>query len=220
MQPREQVDTGVDVGSNETAPARTSADPGRPGRLRGRCLAPRGLAAGLLVAVAALLALPLQAQAQARTLVSNVEQGAGATHSSFVDFDVAQAFTTGSNSAGYTLKSVELGIISSFNNATTLTVSIHSNSSGAPGARLGTLTNPASLAGGGVVAFTHTRGIALAASTTYFVVIDRVGANTGPLPVHQQHELGRRGSGEGVWLDHRQRQPGTRLGFERLLDVL
>ena len=185
MQPREQVDTGVDVGSNETAPARTSADPGRPGRLRGRCLAPRGLAAGLLVAVAALLlALPLQAQAQSRTLVSNVEQGAEATHSSFVDVDVAQAFTTGSNSAGYTLKSVELEIISSFNNATTLTVSIHLNSSGAPGARLGTLTNPASLAGGGggaVLAFTHTRGIALAASTTYFVVIDRVGANTGPL---------------------------------------
>ena len=61
MQPREQVDTGVDVGSHETAPARRSAD---PGRLRGRCLATRGLAAGFLVAVAGLLALPLQAQAQ------------------------------------------------------------------------------------------------------------------------------------------------------------
>ena len=34
MQPREQVDTGVDVGSNETAHERTSADPGRPGRGR------------------------------------------------------------------------------------------------------------------------------------------------------------------------------------------
>ena len=178
MQPREQVDTGVDVGSNETA--RTSADPGRPGRLRGRCLAARGLAAGLLVAVAALLALPLQAQAQSRTLVSNLGQS-NATASSFFDVDVAQAFTTGSNSAGYTLTSVELGIISSFNNATTLTVSIHSNSSGAPGASLGTLSNPASLATGEVQAFTRTRGIALAASTTYFVVIDRVGANTGPL---------------------------------------
>ena len=171
MQPREQVDPGVDVGSHETAHERTSADPGRPGRLRGRCLAARGLAAGLLVAVAALLALPLQAQAQSRTLVSNLGQS-NATASSFFDVDVAQAFTTGSNSAGYTLTSVELGIISSFNNATTLTVSIHSNSSGAPGASLGTLSNPASLATGEVQAFTHTRGIALAASTTYFVVID------------------------------------------------
>ena len=72
MQPREQGDTGVDVGSNETA--RTSADAGRPGRLRGRCLAARGLAAGLLVAVAALLTLPLQAEAQKTTFVSNTGQ--------------------------------------------------------------------------------------------------------------------------------------------------
>ena len=136
-------------------------------------------AAAVLVTFAAPLARPLQAQS--KILVSNVEQLASATHSSFVDFDVAQAFTTGSNSAGYTLKSVEPKITSFWDNATTLTVSIHSNSSGAPGARLGTLSNPASLAGDGVLAFTHTRGIALAASTTYFVVIDRVGANTGPL---------------------------------------
>ena len=136
-------------------------------------------AAAVLVTFAAPLARPLQAQS--KILVSNVEQLASATHSSFVDVDVAQAFTTGSNSAGYTLKSVELGIISHWDNATTLTVSIHSNSSGSPGARLGTLSNPASLAVGNVQTFTHTRGIALAASTTYFVVIDRVGANTGPL---------------------------------------
>ena len=73
MQPREQGDTGVDVGSNETA--RTSADAGRPGRLRGRCLAAsRSLAAGLLVAGAGLLALPLQAEAQKTTFVSNTGQ--------------------------------------------------------------------------------------------------------------------------------------------------
>ena len=59
MQPHEQDDTGVDVGSNETGSARTSADPGQPGRLR-------GLTARLLVAVAGLLALPLQAEAQKR----------------------------------------------------------------------------------------------------------------------------------------------------------
>ena len=64
MQLHEQDDTGVDVGIHEAPRARTSADPGRPGRLRGRCLAARGLTAGLLVAVAALLALPVAAQAQ------------------------------------------------------------------------------------------------------------------------------------------------------------
>ena len=138
MQPRGQCDTGVDAGRNETARKRAE-----PGRLRGRCLAARGLAAGLLVAVAGLLALPLQAQA--KILVSNVGQ-IPATHSSLIALDLAQAFTTGSNSAGYTLTSVEIDMLSSNENATTFTVSIHSNSSGAPGTSLGTLTNPASLA--------------------------------------------------------------------------
>ena len=171
MQPREQVDTGVDVGSNETAPARRSAD---PGRLRGRCLAARGLAAGLLVAVAGLLALPLPAQAQSKILVSNVGLPNNSGSGSLIEFDQAQAFTTGSNSDGYTLRSVEIDIgANSDEYATVFTVSIHSNSSGTPGASLGTLSNPASVSRDGVYAFT-TRGIALAASTTYFVVIDAV----------------------------------------------
>ena len=174
MQPHEQDDTGVDVGSNETGSARTSVDPGRPGRLRGRCLAARGLAAGLLVAVAGLLALPLQAQAQSKILVSNVGLPNNSGSGSLIEFDQAQAFTTGSNSDGYTLRSVEIDIgASSGEYATVFTVSIHSNSSGTPGASLGTLSNPASVSRDGVYAFT-TRGIALAASTTYFVVIDAV----------------------------------------------
>ncbi len=135
-------------------------------------------AAAVLVTFAAPLARPLQAQS--KILVSNVGQSAGG-HGSLLDFDQAQAFTTGSNSAGYTLKSVEIDIGANDEYATVFTVSVHSNSSGTPGASLGTLSNPASLSRNGVYAFTHTRGIALAASTTYFVVIDRVGANTGPL---------------------------------------
>ena len=66
MQPREQVDPGVDVGSHETAHERTSAAPGRPerGRVRPLAAAARAAAAFFLVAFAVLLALPLQAQAQ------------------------------------------------------------------------------------------------------------------------------------------------------------
>ena len=125
------------------------------------------------MAVAGLLALPLPAQAQSQILVSNVGQNTG-THGSLVSFDQAQAFTTGGNSAGYTLTRVEIDMQTVGENATAFTVSVHSNSSGAPGASLGTLSNPASLARDGVYAFT-TRGIALAAATTYFVVIDSVG---------------------------------------------
>ena len=62
MQPRQPLDTDVDARRNGTA--RMRAEPGRPGRVRVRPLAARGLAAVLLAAFAALLVLPLQAQAQ------------------------------------------------------------------------------------------------------------------------------------------------------------
>ena len=58
----ESFDTGVDAGRNDAALKR--AEPGRAGRLRVRSLAARSLAAVLLVAFAALLDLPLQAEAQ------------------------------------------------------------------------------------------------------------------------------------------------------------
>ena len=58
MQPHGQFDTSVDAGRNETALKRVE-----PGRVRARSLAARGLAA-VLITFAALLALPLQAQAQ------------------------------------------------------------------------------------------------------------------------------------------------------------
>ena len=58
MQPHGKFDTGVDAGRNHTAEKKAE-----PGRSRVRLLAARGLAA-VLITFAALLALPLQAQAQ------------------------------------------------------------------------------------------------------------------------------------------------------------
>ena len=152
------------------------ADPGlkstkpQPGRIRS--LAAQA-AYGVLVAVAGLLALPLQAQAQAQVLVSNVGQANDGVGELF-DFDQAQAFTTGGKIAGYTLTSVEIDMGADTDYSTAFTVSVHSNNSGTPGTNLGTLSNPTSISRDGVYAFT-TRGIALAAATTYFVVIDKVG---------------------------------------------
>ena len=60
MQARRQFDTGVDTSRNDAAPER--AEPGRPGRLPSRTA--RSLGAVLLVAFAAILGLPLQAEAQ------------------------------------------------------------------------------------------------------------------------------------------------------------
>ena len=62
MQSCRQFDTGVGVARNAAAPEKTV--PGRPGRLRVRSRTARSLAALLLAAFAALLALPLQAEAQ------------------------------------------------------------------------------------------------------------------------------------------------------------
>ena len=60
MQARRQFDTGVDTGRNDAALKR--AEPSRPGRLPPRTA--RSLAAVLLVVFAAILGLPLQAEAQ------------------------------------------------------------------------------------------------------------------------------------------------------------
>ena len=85
--------------------------------------------------------------------------------------DQAQAFTTGSNSGGYSLTKVV--IASNLSASANFTVSVHENDSGAPGTSLGTLTNPTLPATGeaGNYEFTHS-GIDLAASTTYFIVVD------------------------------------------------
>ena len=56
MEKRGKFETGVEAGRNDAA--LMIAEPGRPWRLRVRSLAARGLAAVLLVAFAALLALP------------------------------------------------------------------------------------------------------------------------------------------------------------------
>ncbi len=163
MQPRGQVDTGVDVGSNETAHERTSADPGRPGR--GRL---RPLAAGL-VAFAALLALPLQAQAQTVvTLVNSLSQTEGQSSTALGNhWEVAQGFTTGSNADGYTLTNIRSVFPSILNNMPSLTVTLHKD---APtNAAIATLTNPATIEVGQLT-FTAPANTTLDAATTYYVL--------------------------------------------------
>ena len=168
MEARRPSNQAVDT--REPDPRLKSA---KPRRVRLRSLAARA-ACGILVVIAAAVALPAQAQAQAQVLVSNIGQanfGGAELH----DFDLAQTFTTGSNSAGYTLTSVELDMEANADYSTAFTVSLHSNNSGTPGANLGTLSNPTPISTNGVYAFT-TRGIGLSADTTYFVVIDSMGS--------------------------------------------
>ena len=110
------------------------------------------------------------------TLISNVGQTA-ATGAAQVSTSQSQAqgFTTGSDSGGYTLGSVELAVSSFSGTASDITVSIYSESSVNPGTVVHTLTTPASISAA-VTTFTAPSGATLAASTTYYVVISTTGS--------------------------------------------
>ena len=102
-------------------------------------------------------------------LVSNVTQTSGAQLS--FDHDVAQAFRTGSNAAGYTLTGIDLALRGG-SGTPAYAVSIRSDSAGRPGNSLGTLTNPALQSGDHNAEFTVPGTINLAANTWYWVVVD------------------------------------------------
>ena len=131
-------------------------------------------AASLLPLVLALVAglTPAVAQAQATELVSNVAQTDGSTARFGGAHWRAQAFTTGDNSAGYTLSSVDLDLTAV---GTSLTVTINASTDGLPGAVVHSLTSPS--IGTGVKTFTAGSGATLDASTTYFVVASGAGTS-------------------------------------------
>jgi len=119
-------------------------------------------------------ALPAQ-----RTFVSNAGQSTGSDVGWGHDF--AQAFTTGSNSAGYSLRSVELRVrsIASGFSSSWLTAAVHADSGGSPGSVVGTLDNPPIAANSNLHALRFTSaGIDLGPGTTYWLVLD-VGADAG-----------------------------------------
>ena len=86
------------------------------------------LAAVLLVAFAALLALPLQAQAQT-TLVSNTGKNNSSNRSIGLN-DYPQAFGTGSNAAGFDLDGIVLDFAAAPIGTATLTVTVREEASG------------------------------------------------------------------------------------------
>ncbi|MYG46087.1 MAG: hypothetical protein F4157_01640 [Synechococcus sp. SB0675_bin_6] len=134
--------------------------------------------------LAPLLALPLLVSASdaaaqtTQTFVSNLNQADSNVASSFPN-DAAQLFATGSNSEGYSLRSVEVEFLRSVDSFS-VTASIYTNSSGSPGTKVGSdLTNPTFVNTNSdrVYEFT-TSGIDLDANTEYFFVLDLESDNT------------------------------------------
>ena len=131
-------------------------------------------AAALALAALAVLAVGLPAAAQDAVLVSNTGQG-GDDLTSGVS-DRAQAFTTGSNSGGYTLSSVE--IISEDVQGDDASVSVCTvDGSGYPTTTCTALTAPSAFAAG-TLTFTVSPGMTLAITTTYSVLIGTPGGET------------------------------------------
>ena len=147
-----------------------------PGTKRSRTAAlVRHAAAGFLmgwVGFAALLALPLQAQAQT-AYVSNTGQDGSQGFSVSPSISQAQGFTTGAQSGGYTLGRVGLKFAAGSSTAAGLGVAIYSAAAGGgPDAAVYTLTNPSSLASNSTEQlFTAPANATLSAGTTYYVVV-------------------------------------------------
>ena len=102
----------------------------------------------------------------------------------------AQGFNTGANVPGYALSGIGIKFNAIDNTSTAdshLTVTLNANSNGNPGASLCTLTNPSSFTSSGVHTFdapTTDPCPTLAASTTYFLVVERVTFTTDKIEVN------------------------------------
>ena len=166
--------------SRRRLPMRRRADAGRASTLirgtgtggRAGALARSGrcVAAGLLLAFATLLALPLQAQAQT-VLISNIDQPVR-THQIGFGSAWAHGFDTGANSGGYGLTGIELKITSAFSSG--ITVELWSATSNKlPDSQIFTFTNPTNITSAtGITLFTAPASTNLAAETRYFVFVD------------------------------------------------
>ena len=118
---------------------------GTAGRPAASSSSRRLLPALLSLSVLAPFTLPAAAQT-VTTFVKNLGQETKSNAPTFHNLtrDSAQAFTTGDNAVGYKLTSVKLKFryIVQTGTADRITVAIHADSSGKPGTKVGTLTNP------------------------------------------------------------------------------
>ena len=192
----------------------------RPSRLPAGASRPRAAvrsrAAGFLLGFAALLALPLQAEAQT-TYVSNIGQADNAGELATY-FDLGQGFTTGTDAAGYTLGSVDIRLRSP-NDVSGSAIPTVSIVQGTPsGTVVAMLIPPASLTADTTAAdytFTAPANTTLIASTTYYVVIV-MEAGHATIAMPRTKSSSEDSGGESDWSiadDSHWRMPGSNGNF-------
>ena len=121
----------------------------------------------------------LNAAAQTAKLVSNssaTASGSGTRVGSYLgnQSSVGQEFTTGMNTAGYTLASIAVDVQSGESRRPI--VSLYDEASGEPGSLLASLTGPSSMQSG-FNTFVAPSATVLTPSTTYFVIMEGVGGS-------------------------------------------
>ncbi len=160
----------------------TSAGSRRPDACTGRARARRFRLLPVLALLLAAFSPFAAAPAAAAVLVSNVGQTAGGNNGSFFSSH-AQAFTTGSNTGGYTLTSIEVHLHGTYTaqELAGLTAELWSASGGNPSMKVADLTTPSSLSGG-IATYTAPSSTTLTASTAYFVVLYSPSAGFGDRP--------------------------------------
>ncbi len=145
------------------------------------------LGAGLLgvLALTAFITLAWLLMAQAGpaeatdvSLVSNLAVTGSDTTTVSDGRKIANQFTTGSNTAGYTVNSVSIVFRGSTFDVDKLVATINSEKNGNPGRALATLTNPSSLSSG-TNTFTVSNGLLLEPDTSYFITLAAVGGAFG-----------------------------------------
>ena len=135
-----------------------------------------------------------------------------------IDGDRAQAFTTGSNYAGYRLTGVDLRMSSGSGTTPAYTVRIHPDSSNSPGTSLGTLARQGSLPStAGLVRFNASgSGISLAANTKYWMVLDVSTANAA----YKVHTTSSHAEDTGAFATNTPARHGTAHGWSIANDRL
>ena len=121
----------------------------------------------------AVVAGAFAAPASAEVLVSNIDQTASSTTKARNDVRAAQAFTTGSNSTGYTVKRIEVN----FGTASNSAVSVRLLEGDQYGSVQATLANPSSLEAGNRN-FSSPAGTKLAASRGHAGVVGSATSGT------------------------------------------
>ena len=119
--------------------------------------------------VATVIGVPLDA------MVSNLKGGNdGSVDLGGTNKMLSQGFTTGAETEGYRLQGIGVNVEGSGNrvpdNATTVSVAVHADSSGQPGAKLFDLISPGEYAAGELSFFEAPRGARLEPSTDYVLV--------------------------------------------------